>query len=239
MSRRLLISLLILSITLYAEQRRVISYNVYFHNSDENNRRIIHHLNNHDYDIIALQEVTPALRQMLLNDPRLARYSFYGEDPNKPYSNLTLTKEPADHHEVISYFSRMHRQAVSTTIYDVSIINVHLESMPEDTDIRIRQLRSIIDQNHGNLLILGDFNFGRQEEENRLLNQDLTNYTKELTGVSYDIQHNPLAARNAFENEKSRLLDQVWGDKIIISEIRILPLPYSDHYPLTFFLHTK
>ncbi len=233
---RLLLSLFLLSSALQAGSIQVLSYNVYFRNTQQNHQKIIDFIKAHDYDLIALQEVTSSFTQMLQNDPVLGNYYQYTENIQKHYANLTLTKRPAQRHKVISYYSPMGRNAVSTLIHNVTFINVHLESMLEDTPVRIRQLQTILDQEYERFVILGDFNFGKEDVENTVFKEKVNNYTRYINGSTYDIEHNRLAARNAFEEEPSRFLDQIWGKGVDLSDIKILPLPYSDHYPVSFIM---
>jgi endonuclease/exonuclease/phosphatase family metal-dependent hydrolase len=134
---------------------------------------------------------------------------------------------------------------------------VHLESELDAGETRAKQLAAIFAElkEDDDAVILGDFNFGDDEQpETRSIPSKFHDVWKELLpqapGLTWDIEKNPLAARNSFPGEGSRRLDRVLlrstrrharqirmiGDKPIAPNSTVFP---SDHFGLECVLLRK
>ncbi len=96
------------------------------------------------------------------------------------------------------------------------IANVHLESMMDDTIIRIKQLKSIFYHLRycDEILLAGDFNFGEKEAEEAIFSKNYQDVWFLLKpgqrGLTFNRELNELSDDNAFWFEKSRRLDRIY-----------------------------
>jgi len=192
-------------------------------------------------DIVLLQEVTAPFLRVLGADPYW--HGFHAnvsaeEDP--PGGLLILSRFPI----IQSRYQRLPSPSIRYLLIakvmidgqDLTVANLHLESLPQERAARVRQLQAIAG-NRGldsgkRTIIAGDFNYGDADEESRLPHlsgwQDAwLKLRPQDPGLTYDVRHNPLARGNAFANEPSRRLDRILlsGDLLPLAVGLVKPGP--------------
>ncbi len=229
------------NVTVLAESLTMMSWNVYFDDISGKTRyeNIIKSIIETDPDILCLQEVTNQFINQLTNNPQLKKYTFSNTQGRKNYRNITLSKIKPIQSGIIKLSSNMNREAPFIKIQfehkSLSIINLHLDSMPNDTALRIKQLKQVLKytKNEKPLLLCGDMNFGNDDYENTFINATFKDTAKADTTKTYNVDRNQLARKTKFIFEKSRRLDRILiKGNIISSNYHVLILPYSDHYPI-------
>ncbi len=241
-----LLTILLLSATLFchAGETTVLSYNVWF--DDESGlshryRQINEFILQQNPDYACLQEVTPGYLQRLKR-ALAGKYQIYDEGvARKRYGNVILAREGEHHAETLPLESRMGRNALIVTGAKYTLVNLHLESMLDDTAIRERQLTQVIAHTREakELLLCGDFNFGDGERENRLLS-GFVDAGKQKAEPTFDSVNNELADETRFYDEGSRRLDKIvarTSDKDL--EFQVIKRDYSDHYPVLLTLRSN
>jgi len=233
------ISLLLWCFTVEADEIKAITYNVWFDYSTSDQRvpRLLDLVAEKNADIIAFQEVERWFVNALEADVRFKYYHFSVE---RGWFNsikgglLILTKNKNIQHKYIHLPSDMDRGLlyVKTEVFGVQlcIATVHLESMLDDTKLRIAQLDALSKEtsNCNNMILLGDFNFGDNDFENRVVNSDYLDVWKQLNpnyqGYTWNIIESNLAKRNSFPSEGSRRLDKVYikGNLLIPKGIEMI-----------------
>ena len=164
-------------------------------------------------------------------------YTLSG-DIGDAYGNVTLSKMTPIENRMIPLPSRMGRKAVSTKIRIndrvINIINVHLDSMTEDTERRILQLQMIMKAvGNRDVIIAGDFNFGDGEKENGTITA-FTDPGKKSGAATFDVHENSLAGSTKFENEQSRRLDKILASSGIgLAGYELHKFQNSDHFPIS------
>ena len=133
----------------------------------------------------------------------------------------------------------MHRKGVFVDVlYNdtrFNLVNLHLDSMINDSSTRRLQLRVIDNLFRGknNVVLCGDFNFGDAETDDYNLQREFVDPGKQDKQVTYDIENNRLAAKTKFDNEKSRRLDRFYlKANVKILEYKVIKNQSSDHYPI-------
>ncbi len=194
-------------------------------------------------DIIAIQEAENWLLDYIEDDTRLNEYHLIYKRNWLDYlsgtlaggllfmSRLAVNNKGMTFQELPSAMSRgLLTMKVQLNKTDLCLSTVHLESMLEDTEIRIEQI-SLIEQYHSqckNLILLGDFNFGDTDPENNKISTDYIDVWKKLKtnvpGYTWNKKQNPYAKTNSFSGENSRRLDRIFikGDAIKTQSIRIV-----------------
>jgi tyrosyl-DNA phosphodiesterase 2 len=111
---------------------------------------------------------------------------------------------------------RMLLITVQAGAHPLTVATRHLYSFPESHRTRTQQLHQFFKSLAAadNAILLGDFNFRDSEQpETDALRQDYRDpwlaLHPEDPGVTYDVEHNPLATANAFSNESGRRLDRI------------------------------
>lgn len=175
----------------------------------------------------------------LSNNRQLKKYTFNNIQGNKTYRNITLSKIKLIQSGIIKLSTNMNREASFIKIQlkkkPLAIINLHLDSMSNDTALRIMQLKQILQytKNDNQLLLCGDVNFGHQDNENTFIKTMFKDAAKSNTTKTYDVDKNQLARKTKFIIEESRRLDRILTKgEITTSNYHVLILPYSDHYPI-------
>ncbi len=235
---KFLLFLLIFSFSVAcAREVKVLSYNVWFDDASGISSRyqqINDFISEQSADYVCLQEVTPAYLQML-KKTFSAQYQIYPDDRvRRYYGNVVLTKSTDTKPQIIQLKTAMNRRALMVVDRYYTLVNVHLESMLSDTEIReqqISQIKEKVDQ-VSNVIVCGDFNFGDGEPENQLISEFMDT-GKAVGEVTYDVENNNLAKSNKFFFEASRRLDRILvktQDKNFNFEVK--KVLFSDHYPV-------
>ncbi len=235
----LLVVLLLCLPQLDAQDLTVRSYNVWFDDRtglDLRYRLILEDLSQADVDVICLQEVTPAFQRMIRERFRNSKFAIQGE-VLEGYGNLTLTRLETVAQSYLRLPTRMQRKALKSTVKTVSgnlvIYNVHLDSMLDDTERRIEQVKTILaDGADKRFLIVGDFNFGDDEAEAKSLER-FTDPGRALKEPTFDIERNQHAKLTRFEHEPSRRIDRIISSQTIPQkDFRIFRNEHSDHFAI-------
>ena len=227
------------SLTTEAYGLTAITYNVWFDGSTSEPRtpKLLDLVADKKADIIAFQEVESWFIKALEGDDRFKHYHFSVE---RGWFNsvkgglLVLTQQKNKRHQYTPLPSEMDRGFLYVeTVIDgvpICIVNVHLESLLNDTALRIKQLNVIFKEtsNCKDMILLGDFNFGDNDAENKVINSDYLDAWRQLKpndrGYTWDVEQSNLAKQNAFPLEGSRRLDKVYikGNSLIPKEIGII-----------------
>ena len=174
-------------------------------------------------DILVLQEMNLSFVQILKNDHRFSDYRIYSHQQG---SNIAgglailskLSLKTTQRYESLP--SMMNRGLLYLMVENkeqfLCIANVHLESMMDDTSFRIKQLKSVFEHLRycDEIILAGDFNFGKGETEESIFSKDYQDVWLQLKtdekGLTYDRELNELSDDNAFWFEKSRRLDRIY-----------------------------
>lgn len=174
-------------------------------------------------DVLLLQEVNPAFVKMLKQEPRFSQYGIYYLQQNKKIAGglAILSRLPLKTSQKYQRLpSRMGRGLLYLMLENkqqwLCIANVHLESMMDDTQIRIKQLKAIFEQLNfcDDIFLAGDFNFGKNEAEEVILAVSFKDAWLQLranqSGLTFNREVNERSDDNAFLFEKSRRLDRIY-----------------------------
>ncbi len=225
----------------FAIKIKILSWNVYFDDRSGQVRypKIIKHIINQKADVICLQEVTHDFLKRLKSNVVLQQYQFIIANRFKHYTNLTLTKLSIKSKKTLRLTSRMNRVAVYSVLgsseKELLVVNLHLESMLNDSPIRREQLNFVqeVTRNKKNVLICGDFNFGDVEKDDIKLSKIFFDIGKQNKSFTYDIKNNKLAAKTKFKIETSRRLDRFYiRGSIASTNYKVVKTFLSDHYPI-------
>ena len=225
-----------------ADGIKLMSWNVYFDDAsgDERYPAIIQSIVEQNPDLVCLQEATSKFIGLLKSSEQLANYSPVHSRGASRYKNIILTKTGINSSGIIPLPTNMGRSAtyIKTRINnrDTTIVNLHLDSMMNDTALRLRQLEKVVEftSREDAVILCGDLNFGDGEKENAFIRQHFRDVGLDNPKATYDIENNALAGKTKFLLENSRRLDHILvSDDIKARNYRVLSLPYSDHYPIT------
>lgn len=226
------ISLAFLSISYAAESElKVMTYNVWFDKATAAQRIpvILDIIVQQRPEIVAIQEAESWLLDYIEDDTRLNEYHLIYKRSWQDYllgtlsgSLLLMTKLSINDEDITfqELPSAMNRGLLTTKVQvnktKLCLATVHLESMLEDTEIRIEQM-SLIEQYHSSckhLILLGDFNFGDTDPENNKIPAGYIDVWKKLRtnepGYTWNKKLNPYAETNSFAGENSRRLDRIF-----------------------------
>ena len=170
----ILIIILLMCSVAEASEYFIATYNIWFDDPTSADRapKILDTIHNENPDVVAFQEVERWFVNYLKRDDRFSNYNIaYKKTWNAGISGglLILTKGKILEQEYINLPSDMGRGVLSivTNIGGIStcVATSHLESMIDDTSIRIQQLKTIISTTSScsDLVLLGDFNYGDGE----------------------------------------------------------------------------
>jgi len=232
--------ILLLTAHLGAADCTLISYNVWFDDvtgAEQRYPAILGYLGRSSADLICLQEVTPTFAIAVEAFAKASGYQVLFDQRLPGYGNAVLSKGAITQSEIIALPTRLGRQALRCRTViggrSVTVVDCHLDSMPEDTQRRIQQVQVIDRGMSGDCLWLGDFNFGSDEPEQAALTR-WTDFGAGDAKPTYDPIANALAGRNSFADEPPRRLDRVlalgsWTLKRYHVDTEV---GFSDHYPL-------
>ena len=240
----------------FPDKLTLISWNILDDStlSQERGLAVLDVLSETPADIILLQEVTLPLIEKLKKDRRFSDYQIYSRQRNhRIVGGLAIvSKIPIKTTARYEQLPSMMRRGLLYIMLKnkdqfLCIANVHLESMMDDTAMRIKQLTSTF--NHlsycDDIILAGDFNFGKGEPEEGLLKKQYTDVWLQLKpnnrGLTYNRELNERSDDNAFWFEKSRRLDRFYisGDCLAAKQIQLTgnkpdannQMP-SDHFAL-------
>jgi len=222
-----------------AAQLSVVTYNIWFDSStaDERMPKLLDTVAEKNADIIAFQEVENWFIRALESDGRFDDYHFSvkrGWFNSVKGGLLLLTKNKPIQQQYLDFPSNMNRGSLhivnSIDGTKICVATVHLESMLDDTQIRIKQLNLITKQvSHCNQsIILGDFNFGDGELENQHIGLGYLDVWTQLrtgyAGYTWNVNKSFLAKRNSFPLEGSRRLDKIYikGNTFVPIDIEMI-----------------
>jgi endonuclease/exonuclease/phosphatase family metal-dependent hydrolase len=202
----------------------IASYNVLIdvHHSEQIQTQkrlpvILDRLRKTDADIIALQEVTPALVDLLLKTDWVRDY-FISESEYaskvKPYGNLIMSRLPF---KLVEHQFSGHKRSLvgSWQLNDklVHLANVHLTSNHGENSFqkRTQQLATVLSHlqhQSGECLIVGDFNTRGDEQQESIDYAKFVDLWQQLhpdeDGYTFDPHRNPLAMLMSLEGEPAR-----------------------------------
>jgi endonuclease/exonuclease/phosphatase family metal-dependent hydrolase len=178
-------------------------------------------------DLVAFQEVTGLFLRMVSTDSYWNTFhatfqAAPGAASEPPGGLLILSRYPitrADYQKLPSPTGRALLSAhIAIDGEELTLATLHLESLPEARTGRVRQIQAVA-ENRGldsqrRTLIVGDFNFGDTDEEQRLpplagWRDAWLTLRPDDPGLTYDMERNPLARAQAFAAEPSRRLDRI------------------------------
>ncbi len=176
----------------------------------------------HQPDIIALQEVAPWFLKLLLANSEIADSyqipNFDGAD-QCPGGQLVLSRHPIIQADWTTLSGPQRRTAVAMTVSiegrQTVVATTHMESPLEAGNVRAQQLRQLFQLagTSSEVLVLGDFNFGDGELEEREIPSTFVDAWTMLhpddPGFTWDIERSLMAKRGSFPNEPSRRIDRV------------------------------
>ncbi len=207
-----------------ARRLRLLTYNVLADERDLHERlpamsKVIAQA---EADVVALQEVTPTIRDRLLAQPWAADYheATIGSAPALPNGQWILSRvRPTDARAQL--LPGKQRRAVlyvdiPTEPGPITVATTHMESFLEDGPTRAAQLDRIFaglaDAPHA--VLLGDLNFGdREEPETSRLPASYVDAWRRVhpddPGLTWDIERSEMARLGSFVGEPSRRLDRI------------------------------
>jgi endonuclease/exonuclease/phosphatase family metal-dependent hydrolase len=178
-------------------------------------------------DLVAFQEVTGLFLRVVSTDPYWKTFhatiqATPGAAVEPPGGLLILSRYPITRAYYQKLPSPTGRALLSARIaidgQELTLATLHLESLPEAMTGRVRQIQAVAG-NRGldsrrRTLIVGDFNYGDGDEEQRLpplagWRDAWLTLRPDDPGLTYDVELNPLARANAFAAEPSRRLDRI------------------------------
>lgn len=154
------------------EPLRVLSWNVWFggHRFEERCEALLAELERRRPDVIALQEVTPALREALAAAPWAAGYDVRDDDDGtvEPkrlgYGVVVLARRAVRTAEVLGDLpTAMERRLVAVDLAcGLTVATIHLESMATSGTTRVAQLAILqpwLARRGADVCLVGDLNF--------------------------------------------------------------------------------
>lgn len=142
---------------------RVLTWNVWFgsYMFDERATAVIREIERRRPEVVALQEVTPALRARLIDE--LAGYELHGADLGQAYDVALLTRVAVDSLTTLVLPSRMGRRLLTARLANGLVVaTVHLESTAPCVAERAAQLALIgpaLVAAGDDVCLVGDMNF--------------------------------------------------------------------------------
>lgn len=219
--------LLLLMMRLTAEDQKgdlvVVSWNVLGDATDRARRlpALLSEMRGAEADVIAVQEATTWFCSALLAEPWAAELKRVEVDPDRPFPGglAVFTRLPVARSAVIALPTSMGRCGVGVEVLidraPVYFGVVHLDSLLTDGPMRRAQMQEMVRtlMPHAHSVLLGDFNFGDGELEEREVLPGTIDAWKQLhadkPGFTWDIERSPMARRGSFPDEPSRRLDRV------------------------------
>jgi len=165
------------------QQLKIITYNVWFAEQDFDERAagLLEIISNEQPHIIALQEVTPRLVNIIIANKWVQDNCFISDSTGEnvyPYGVMFLTRIPWTNLVFQKLVTNMARKTLIGEFYlsngqKIKVGTVHLESL-ENAKTRGIQLQTIFpylaDVEHA--FLMGDFNMAPADTENALINEN-------------------------------------------------------------------
>ncbi|MEM9926239.1 MAG: RNA repair domain-containing protein, partial [Cyanobacteria bacterium P01_D01_bin.50] len=178
---------------------------------------IIKHLYQCDSDIIAIQEATPALVELLLSQDWVRDYyvsSSITAETIQPFGNLLLSRFPFT---LVEHQFSPHKQVlvgswfINGELLQVGVVHLTSNRAQNAAEKRKHQLTTLLNylqKQSGNCLIVGDFNTRDNSLEEILTGNNFIDIWQELrpdeAGYTFNPQLNPLAELMSLEGEAAR-----------------------------------
>ncbi|EQC43173.1 endonuclease/exonuclease/phosphatase family protein [Bacteriovorax sp. DB6_IX] len=218
---------------------KILSWNIYFDDDSGVIRypRIIEAIEKLDCEFVCLQEVTPAFIRLLEDSCLKKSYKFFHLNQEQSYRCIILSRIEIRDQGILTLPSNLKRVAPYVVVEhcdcELQLFCVHLESMLEDTELRIRQLKHIHSLAKRDFVICGDFNFGDDDLENSYICENFIDFGQSDKSFTFDIDRNQMAFENKFEKEGSRRLDRfIAKGKIRSKSYQVVEELSSDHFPI-------
>jgi tyrosyl-DNA phosphodiesterase 2 len=149
------------------DELRILTWNVWFggYQFDERCAALVAELERRRPHVIALQEVTPALLEVLRETPWVEGYYATDLDGSTigGYGVLILTRLSVLRQDLLPLPSRMGRKLLVTELNNgLAVATVHLESTADRAAVRVEQLELIMPYLAtlaGDVALVGDMNF--------------------------------------------------------------------------------
>jgi poly(A) polymerase len=248
----------------------ILSMNVLFDCYDDVDVRakerwphLLNFLESKDCSLIALQEVTPSFFA-LLKEKEWFKEEYHCCDTNEekritPFGPLLLSKKTIidTYWPAVGRGNRVLLTSIKIDDIDVKVGVLHLTSdyRKKKAKHRQRELGALLENmGQGPALIMGDFNFSKEEETEILSENGFTDLWSKLNpeapGFTYAPDSNELARQSTITGRSSRL-DRIYlrGDLLVPQSISLAaqepvadtypPLFLSDHYGLHCRLKTR
>ena len=178
-------------------------------------------------DMIGLQEVIPNLYDLIKDNKIIKNKYIISKKENKSYFNLLLSRYKNEIISVDFKDTNMNRNYILQKNEDINFINLHLESLPCNKEIRNLQINQLLQENKGNLIIFGDTNYIFKDEKISDFQYLQKNDNKDV--FTFDSKIN----RNAMPPFRSNLDRFYTNINIKNYELKILTnYISSDHFPL-------
>jgi poly(A) polymerase len=178
---------------------------------------VINELKQTDADIIALEEVTPELVELLLLESWIKNYFVSESMPAnnvKPYGNLLMSRFPFT--LVEHQFSGHKRSLIGTwhfneELFHVAVVHLTSDRAENAKQKRTEQLATVVahlQEQLGTCLIVGDFNTRGNEQEEILKYAGFADVWQQLhpdkDGYTFDPHRNSLAVIMSLEGKPAR-----------------------------------
>jgi endonuclease/exonuclease/phosphatase family metal-dependent hydrolase len=207
----------------------IISWNINNDYRNINNKLedILNLINEFTPDMIGLQEVIPNLYDLIKDNKIIKNKYIISKKENKSYFNLLLSRYKNEIISVDFKDTNMNRNYILQKNEDINFINIHLESLPCNKEIRNLQINQLLQENKGNLIIFGDTNYIFKDEKISDFQYLQNNDNKDV--FTFDSKIN----RNAMPPFRSNLDRFYTNINIKNYELKILTnYISSDHFPL-------
>lgn len=206
-----------------------------------------------DADVIALQEVTRPLLEVLTGVPWLREsywFSDVGGTTFTQYGTLLLSRLPLEWLERHELESQMDRTLLVAYTSIGAVATVHLESLGYHTRTRYGQLKTIYEilESESNAIVMGDFNFAPTALEEELiappyfdlwplLRPDEPGYTedtainamrRQVWGKDKQVRFDRILLRSTRDDLRPREIELLGTDALSLEP----PIFVSDHFGL-------
>ena len=185
---------------------------------------IVEQLRQCDADIIAIQEATPDLLELLLSQGWVRDYyvsDSIAAETIQPFGNLLLSRLPftAVEHEFSAHKKAMiGNWFINSELLQVAVVHLTSSRAKNSAEKRKYQLTTLLNhlyKQSGNYLIVGDFNTRNNLQEVANISNFIDVWQElrpDEAGYTFDPQINPLAKLMSLEGEAARF------DRILLSD---------------------